>query len=262
MTDRRLGVAAVVPVAGRLAHRGVLGMVRIPAAIVPVVVMPVFFTLAFSGAFGAIADLPMFPAGNILDWMVPFAVLQGAAFAGFGVAYGAGRDLENGFYDRLLLSPAPRFGLVLGPLLYSVLRAFLPLAIVVPVGYLGGARIQGGPAGFGVLALAAVCTAVLAGLWGLGVVYRVRSQRAGALVQAGIFVTLFLSVGQVPLELMTGWLRWVAERNPFTYVLTMARQGFLGEVTWAGTWPGLVAFAAGAVALGWFARRGFRRLVP
>jgi len=259
---RRLGAPAVLPVARQLALRGVLSMIRIPAAIVPVVVMPVFFTLAFSGAFSAIAELPLFPTDNILDWMVPFAVLQGAAFAGFGVAYGTGRDLENGFYDRLLLAPTPRLGLVLGPLIYSAARSMLPLLIVVPVGYLGGARISGGPVGFAVLALAAVCTALLAGLWGLGVVYRVRSQRAGALVQAGIFVTLFLSVGQVPLELMTGWLRWVAERNPFTYVLTMARQGFLGEVTWADTWPGLVSFLLGAAGLGWFAWRGFRRLVP
>ena len=178
--DRRLGRSAVLAVAQQLALRGVYGMIRIPAAIVPVVAMPVFFTLAFSGAFSAIAELPMFPTRNILDWMVPFAVLQGAAFAGFGVAYGAGRDLENGFYDRLLLSPTPRLGLVLGPLLYAVLRSMLPLLIVVPVGSLGGARIRGGVTGFGVLALAAVCTALLAGLWGLGVVYRVRSQRAGA----------------------------------------------------------------------------------
>src|SRR5690606_12689219 len=112
-------------------------MIRIPAAVVPVVVMPVFFVLAFSGAFSAITDIPGFPTDNILNWMVPFAVLQGAAFAGFGAALGAGRDLENGFYDRLLLSPVPRPGLVLGPLTYSAVRALLPFVIVAPVGILG-----------------------------------------------------------------------------------------------------------------------------
>lgn len=252
----------MVAVVRQLAWRGVIGLVRVPVTVIPVVVMPVFFTLAFSGAFSAITNIPGFPTGNILDWMVPFAVLQGAAFAGFGAAFGAGRDLENGFFDRLLAAPVARPALVVGPLVFTMLRSLLPLAIVLPVGYLGGARIHGGLAGFVMLLVATLGVAVLAGLWGLGVVYRARSQRAGALVQAGIFVAMFLSVGQVPLEVMTGWLHWVAARNPFTYVLTMARQGFLGDVTWHDTWPGLVALAASAVLLGWFAQRGFRRLVP
>jgi ABC-2 type transport system permease protein len=259
---RRLGIEGVAPVIGQLTHRGVLGMVRIPAAVVPVVVMPVFFVLAFSGAFSAITNIPGFPTDNILNWMVPFAVLQGAAFAGFGAAFGAGRDLENGFYDRLLLSPIPRPALVLGPLTYSGLRALLPLSIVVPVGVIGGARMENWLAGLPMLVLAAVGVAILAGLWGLGVTYRVRSQRSGPIVQAGIFVAMFLSTGQVPIAVMTGWLKWVAERNPFTYILQMARQGFLGDISWADTWPGLLSMAILGVVLGTFAWRGFRRLVP
>jgi ABC-2 type transport system permease protein len=259
---RRIGVEGVGPVVVKLTRRGFTGMLRVPATVVPVIVMPVFFTLAFSGAFSAITNLPTFPTDNILNWMVPFAVLQGAAFAGFGAAFGAGRDLENGFYDRLLLSPVPRPGLILGPLVFSMLRAMIPLVIVLPVGMLGGARIQGGPIGFVVLVVAALGTAALAALWGLGVTYRVRSQRSGALVQAGIFVAMFLSAGQVPLSVMTGWLEWVARRNPFTYILELSRQGFLGEVTWADTWPGLLAILVGATVLGLFAWRGFTKLVP
>lgn len=253
---------ALLPVAGSLARRGLIGMVRIPAAMVPVVAMPIFFTLAFSGAFSALTRLPGFPTDNILDWMVPFAILQGSAFAGLGASFGVGRDLENGFYDRLLLAPAPRLALVLGPLWYSAARAVLPLAIVLPIGLLGGARLQGGLLGLLTLTVAAVGTAVLAGLWGLGVTYRLKTQRAGSLVQTGIFVTLFLSTGQVPLSVMTGWLHEVASRNPFTALLQLARQGFLGTVTWTDTWPGLVALAGGGIVLGLFAWRGFTKLVP
>jgi ABC-2 type transport system permease protein len=259
---RRLGIEGMLPVITQLAYRGVLSMIRIPAAIVPVVVMPVFFVLAFSGAFSAITNIPGFPTDNILNWMVPFAVLQGAAFAGFGAAFGAGRDLENGFYDRLLLSPVPRPALVLGPLLYSGIRALLPLSIVLPVGVIGGARMVEWIPGVAMLTLSGIGIAIVAGLWGLGVTYRVRSQRSGPIVQAGIFVALFLSTGQVPIEVMTGWLKWVAERNPFTYILQMARQGFIGGVTWEHTWPGLLSLVILGALLGVFAWRGFRRLVP
>ncbi len=243
-----------------LTQRGVLGVVRVPATVVPVVIMPVIFILAFSGAFTALTGLPGFPTSNILNWMAPFAVLQGASFAGLGASFSVGRDLENGFYDRLLLAPAPRRALVAASLGYAQLRALIPLFTVVPIALLGGARMQGGLAGYAVLAIAALGVAVVASLWGLGVTYRLRTQRAGSLVQVGIFAVMFLSIGQVPLEAMTGWLHWVAVRNPFTYVLKMARQGFLGPVTWSTTWPGLVALAVSVLLLGWYAWRGFRTL--
>ena len=243
-----------------LADRARLGTLRVPGTIIPIVVMPIFFVLAFSGAFGALTDLPGFPTDNILDWMVPFAALQGAAFGGLGAAFGTGRDLENGFFDRLLLAPASRVALATGPLAFSVVRALIPLVTVVPVGYLGGARLQD-PVGIVLLAVAAMGIGVVSGLWGLGVVYRFRTQRAGGLVQVGIFITLFLSVGQVPLQAMEGtWLEPVARWNPFTQVLDMARAGFLGPVSWGDVWPGLVALAAGGALLGVFAWRGFRTL--
>jgi ABC-2 type transport system permease protein len=272
MSDLTLDAGAAPPglgrtghlgaVTGQLARRNVLYMLRIPATVIPIIVMPVFFTVAFSGAYGALTDLRGFPTDNVLNWMVPFAIMQGAAFAGLGSAFGAGRDLETGFYDRLLLAPTRRLYLVLGPLYYSALRAFLPVVVVLPVGYLGGARISGGLLGLVTLIVAAIGTAIAAGLWGLGVAYRTRTQRSGALTQVGIFVAIFLSTGQVPLAVMTGWLHGVASVNPFTQVLDLARQGFLGPVTWGSTWPGLVAIGVFWVGLGVFAWRGFLKLVP
>jgi len=244
-----------------LANRSFINMKRVPATVVPVIIMPLFFTVAFSGAFSAITMLPAFPTDNVLDWMAPFAILQGAAFAGLAASFGAGRDLETGFYDRLLSAPVPRRALVIGPLLFSGARAFLPIVVVLPMALLGGARFQD-PLGFVTLVVAAVGVALVSGLWGLGVAYRTRNQRSGALTQVGIFVALFLTTGQVPLEAMDGWLHEVATYNPMTQILKLAREGFVGEVTWADTWPGLVALLAAGALLGLFAYRGFRRLVP
>jgi len=249
-------------VSRELVRRGWFGMVRIPGSIIPIIVMPVFFVLAFGGSFSALVDLPGFPTDNILNWMVPFAVCQGASFAGLSAAFGTGRDLETGFFDRLLLAPTNRLSLAVGPLAFSMLRGFFPLTTVVVIGFLGGTRMVDPAPGLVLLTVSALGVAIASGLWGLGVVYRARTQKAVALVQVGIFMTLFLSVGQVPLDAMEGtWLHTVARLNPFTRVLTMARAGYIEDVTWSVVWPGLVALAVSISLLAAFAWRGFTRLV-
>ena len=60
-------------------------------------------------------------------------------------------------------------------------------------------------------------------------------------VQILAFSMMFMSTGQVPLDFMDGWLFHVARLNPATSVMSFARQGFIGDITWGTTWPGLLA---------------------
>ncbi len=251
-----------VPVAIALAQRSLVGILRIPAAVVPLIVMPMFFVIAFSGSFSRLSDLPSFPTSNVLDWFVPFAILQGAAFAGFGTGFGTVRDIETGFYDRLLLAPGSRAGLYVGPVLASVARATFTVAVVLVLGLALGADLPGGLAGLLTLWVASVGMAVIATGWALGLVFRIPNQRAGPILQIGIFFTTFLSTGNVPLADQIGWTRHLARVNPLTNVLELSRQGFLGHVTWRTTWPGLVAIAASSTVLWIFAVTGMKHRTP
>jgi hypothetical protein len=47
-----------------------------------------------------------------------------------------------------------------------------------------------------------------------------------------------------------------------TNILRFARQGFIGDVTWHDTWPGVLAIVVSSLALGALALRGLRRLLP
>lgn len=250
------------PVALAIARRSLVNIVRIPAAFVPIVAMPVFFVIAFSGSFTALTQLRGFPTDNILNWMVPFAICQGAAFAGFGTGFGTARDLENGFYDRFLLAPGSRAGLLVGPVVAGMVRATISLTIVLAASLALGTDFPGGPTGLFVLWLAAVGLSIVATGWALGVVFRIQGQQAAPVLQVGIFFTMFLSTGQVPLDSQTGWVRVVARVNPVTNILEFARQGFLGHVSWDQTWPGLLALVAASAGLWLFAARGMRRLIP
>jgi ABC-2 type transport system permease protein len=244
-----------------LATRSIVNVFRVPGAFVPILVMPMFFLAAFAGSFSGLARGRLLPTDNMLNWVVPYAILQGAAFAGMGATFSVARDLEGGFYDRLLLAPAPRRTLLLGPVLAAVLRALIPVMIVFVVGMVFGARLTGGLLGVATLLLAVEGVAVIACLWGLGVAVRLKSQRSLALVQVVIFSAMFLSSAQIPVANLTSWLKPVARVNPVTNIFRLAREGFLpGGVQWADTWGGLIALAGMALPLAWFAARGVRRL--
>lgn len=253
---------AWLPVAWALAQRSLVAILRIPAAFVPLVAMPVFFVIAFSGSFSSLTNLPQFPTDNILDWMVPFAILQGSAFAGFGTGFSMVRDIETGFYDRLLLAPGSRIALLVGPVIASVLRATFTVTVVFLFGQALGADFPGGALGLLALWGASMGVAVIATGWALGLVYRVPNQRAGPILQVGIFFTTFLSTGNVPLAAQTGWVKHVAQVNPLTNMLELARQGYLGDVAWRTTWPGLLAILLSSLVLWIFAATGVRKLTP
>jgi ABC-2 type transport system permease protein len=249
-------------VVGQLGVRGLRRMRRRPSLIIPALIMPMFFLVAFSGSFSSLTNLAGFPTDNVKSWMAPYAILQGASFAGIGAAGGTATDMDLRFFDRLLLAPCSRLSLVLGPLAYSAVRALIPTTAVLLLAFALGAEMPGGVVGVVVLYVASVGVALVFGTLGLAVVYKMKSLRALALIQIFIFVATFLSIGQVPLELQSGWLQRVARINPMTNILRMARQGFIGDVTWHETWPGLLALTALVVVFGGLALRGLRRYLP
>ena len=235
---------------------------RYPSTFIPSLVMPLFFLVAFAGAFSAFVDLPGFPADQMLDWVLPMSTLQGCAFAGITTGMAVARDLENGFFDRFTMSPAPRTALLAGPLLASVLRAFFPLTLLPVVGLLAGVNFHEGLYTLVPLAVAGLGLALIAGMWAVGLALRARSQQAAPMMQMAVFLGFFLSTAQMPLDLLTGWVHAIARFNPITNVLELARQGFLGEITWDTTWPGLVSLAGMTLVLALFATRGLRKIVP
>ena len=75
-----------------------------------------------------------------------------------------------------------------------------------------------------------------------------------------MFSTMFLSVGQAPLEAIQGWLYHVAKYNPITHVIRMGRQGFLGDVTWAETQPGFISLTLLLIGSGLWARACYQKV--
>ncbi len=258
--DTLVGEARIGPVVLQLARRSVVLITRLPSAFIPSVVFPIFLILAFSGSFNGLRNANAFD--NAMSWYAPLAVIQGSAFVGVGAGFSATREIESGFYDRLLLAPTPGVALLLGPALATIVRVIVPLVTVIVVALIGGAAVPGGVLGVATLTVAAMGTALIHAFWCLGLAFRLKSQRAAPVMQIGVFVTNFLATAQVPLHLMTGWLHSVARVNPMTNVFRLGRAGWVEDVRWDNCWGGLVALAVFIALSFWFARRGLRHMVP
>ena len=233
-------------------------LVRVPGAAIPGVLAPTIFFLGLNGVFGALIQLRGFEAGTYESFIVPVSMLQGAGFTGAAAGVNMARDIEQGWLDRLLVSPAPRWVLLAGTVASASTRAVIPASFVLAIALALGA---GWPGLDGLLVTyAMVCfMAAVAACWGCFLALRFKSQSAAPLMQAGMMAAILTTTAYAPLALLQPWLREVADVNPVTEVIEAARQGFVGEVTWAGTWPGLLALAALLVVLGALALRGMRR---
>ena len=253
---------SALPVALVLWRRSLNEVLRVRGALLPATIAPVVFMLGISGQFGRLTGLEGFPTDSYLSWIVPLSCLQGAGFAGAATGSNLARDIEQGWFDRLLVAPVPRPLLVIGPILGGITRSLVPATVVLIMGLALGAELTGGVPGLIALYVACIGFCTAAGLWGVFMAVTFRTQQAGPLMQQGVFLAVFLSTAYTPEVLLRGWLEGVAEYNPVTYVLELARQATVSgiEPSFAHTWPGLLALTGMCAALGALALTGLRRM--
>ncbi len=243
---------------GALIARAKNELVRVPGAAIPGVLAPTIFFLGLNGVFGALTQVSGFTTGSYEAFIVPVSMLQGAGFTGAAAGVNLARDIEAGWLDRLLVSPAPRWVLLAGTVLAASLRALIPATFVLAMALALGAGFPGLD-GLLVAYLMVAAMAAVAACWGSFLALRFKSQSAAPLMQAGMMALILTTTAYAPLALLAGWLQDVARLNPVTQVVEAARQGFVGGVTWADTWPGVAALAGMLAVLGLLALREMRR---
>ncbi|MGA1505542.1 MAG: ABC transporter permease [Ilumatobacteraceae bacterium] len=250
---------------GILATRSIRNIRRLPSAFFPALAMPIFNMVVFAGTFFAVTKIHGFPTDRSINWYMPLGIMMGSAFAGVGLGFTAIRDIETGFYDRLRMTPTSRLSLVLGPLTGTLVRVVMMTTIVIVIGIALGARFTGGVLGILCLYAAALGLSTIGAGWGLGLAFIFKDMRGAAIMQLSIFLVMFLSSAQVPLNVMDGWLHTVARINPATNILRLARVGLVNEsnadhLSFDAVWGGIVAIVVmGGLSIG-FALRQLRKL--
>jgi ABC-type multidrug transport system permease subunit len=249
--DARRNLATIRALLGRAANE----LLRVPGAAIPGVLAPTIFFLGLTAVFGNLALLPGFTTESYQSFVIPISLMQGAGFTGAATGVNLARDIEQGWFDRLLVSPAPRPVLLAGMVLSASVRALVPATVVLIVGFAIGVSWPGVP-GLLLALVLAMGMGTLAALWGVTLALRYKSQSAAPLMQAGAFTAILTTTAYAPLDLMVGWLQEVARYNPVTQVVEAARQGFVeGGITWGDTWPGVLTLAGLIAIMAFFALR-------
>lgn len=214
--------------------RSLLNTIRNPFAFFPNMVISLFFLFVYQAGLSGISNLPAFGGASYLAFILPVSIVSGA----IGGAGGAGQslitDLENGYFSRLLLTPASRLAIVLGPIIAGMLQLLVQTMLIILIGFMMGLEVVTGIGGVIVVLLLAVG-------WGLGfagysVGFALRTKNAQA-AQAGTFIffpLVFLSTTFVPYDLIeASWLKVAAFINPTTYVFEGMREVMIDG--WGGS---------------------------
>jgi ABC-2 type transport system permease protein len=224
------GAAVALPRPGRgstlatqvttLAGRSVVRTLRQPAMIVPSLIFPLFLLAVNSAGLNAATQIPGFPTDSYLTFALAVPFLQGALFATMNSGQSLAEDVENGFFNRLALTPMRGASLIAGQLGGLVVIGLVQASVYLAVGLAAGANFEAGLLGVPVLFLLSIMISI--GFGGIGMWMAIRTG-SGEAVQGMfplLFVLLFFSSISMPRALIEqDWFRTIATINPVSYLL-------------------------------------------
>jgi ABC-2 type transport system permease protein len=206
-----------------LVVRSLTTLLRTPEALLPPVAISIFFLVIYQSTLGKASSFIPGISGSYLGFILPLSIVSGS-LSGSGVAaQNLVRDIERGYFDKLLLTPVRRAALLLAPILAGAVILGIQTIIVIAAGLLLGLQpVTGIP---GLLVVIGLSILLGIGFAGFTVSAALGSGSAAATQGASFlfFPLTFLAPTFVPLSLLSGWLEVAAKINPITYVLQAMR---------------------------------------
>jgi len=203
-----------------VAGRALRAVPREPEFMIPAIIVPVFFYFVNIGALEKLAERSG-GVGDFKAFQLPVAIIF--AVTGISRASALVTDIQDGYFDRLLMTPIRRIALLLG-LMVADFAVVVTLTIpVLLLGFLVGVRFETGVAGIAAFVL-------MGALWGLaftGFPYAIALKTGNPAAVNTSFILFFpfafLTTSFLPQRALTGWLSTVADYNPVTYLLAGMR---------------------------------------
>ncbi len=247
-----------------MARRSIVGTFRQPVQWIPGLFFPLMLAGINSAAMGKSINLPVFQAAypgiqSFGQFLLPATMIQGVMFGAVVAGSDVALDIENGFFERLVVSPVARSSILVGRLAGACALGAVQAVFFITIFSVFGAKVAGGIGAYLVLVLLAMTLALAMGGLMAAIALRTGSQEAVQNTFPLIFVLLFLSSAFFPTQLMSGWYKVMAEHNPISWMINGARDLVINGFSFRSAAEALgvaAVLAVGAVAL---ATRQFRR---
>jgi ABC-2 type transport system permease protein len=202
-----------------LGRRAVREVSRYPEATIPTLFIPLFFLAVNIGQVSETFPntTPFLNGQGYVAFQLPVSLMFGVATATSGLALVT--EIDNGYFDKLLVAPIRRSSIIFGRLASDFVRGVGASAFVLIAGIALGAHVESGPLG----ALAIILLAALFGVAyaGFAVLVALRTRNVQATNTSFIlfFPLLFLTPNFVPFERLTPLMETLARLNPVSYVI-------------------------------------------
>ena len=229
MTDTTISADSIVRVQARpagfaadlasVAGRALRQIPRDPEAVIPAVLVPAIFYIM---NVGALSSVTLSATGiSFKAFALPVSVIF--AVTGVSRASSLVLDIQNGYFDRLTITPIHRLPLLLGLMMADFALVMILSVPVILLGLAIGVRFATGVPGM-------VLFVVLAGCWGVaftGLPYSIALKTGNPAAVNSSFILffpfVFLTTAFAPLPALAGWMQAIAHYNPMTYVLAGLR---------------------------------------
>jgi len=207
--------------------------VRNPFVLVVSLVQPIIFLILFTQVFGQVATGAVNQGAVDISYetyLVPAICMQVALAAAATSGVGLVNDIENGMFEKVLVSPMNRTAVFLGKTAAEVVRIAAQITIIIGLGVVLGAEVATGVVG----AVGIVLVGILFSFWFVALsntlAVLTRDQES-TIIGANLlqFPLLFVSTAFLPLAVLPGWIQVVARFNPVTYGVDAARAIMLGR---------------------------------
>lgn len=225
-----------------ISNRSIKRTVRRPQSLMPIFLVPTMFLVVTSGGAARAIDLPGFPeVESFFQFAIAGAIVQSTMLGGLMAGINMSVDVDNGFFDRMIVAPVPRSALVIGRVLGAATIALFQAILYLALGVIFGASIEGGILGILlILMLAGLCAASMGGL-AVALSLRAQAQWVQGIFPL-VFVVIFLSSAFFPRAMLTGPAEAIAGYNPISYLAEGMREPIISGVSGSVE---LKAFAVG-----------------
>jgi ABC-2 type transport system permease protein len=202
-----------------LGRRAVRETLRYPEATIPTLFIPLFFLAVNIGQVSETFPntTPFLQGQSYVAFQLPVSLMFAVATATSGLALVT--EIDNGYFDKLLVAPIRRSSIIVGRLAADFVRGVGGATVVLIAGIALGAHVESGPIGAVVIVILAALFGVAYAGFAILVALRTRNVQATNTSFLLFFPLLFLTPNFVPFELLTPLMETLARVNPVSYVI-------------------------------------------